>query len=138
MARPATIKPRILKSIRQRKNPVLLTRDFNNLGSKRQVLRVLRDLEDENVIACIGRGVYARLAASRFTDQPILEEPLTMLGRRYLDRIGAQVRLTPEERAYMDRRSTQVPTGAVIGTDRRIAKRLTYKNNRGVQFEKVS
>ena len=45
-----------------------------------------------------------------------------------LIRLGAKPRSTKADLAYMSGRSTQVPTGRLIGIDKRINRKISYKD----------
>ncbi len=140
MSRRTTITAAVADRIRTAESPLFLTSDFADLGSRRQVLRGLERAIENEQIARLSKGMYGRLAESRLNPGKIvLEEGLRSLALRYARRIGAEVRLTKEERDNHEGRSTQIPVGRVIGIDRRISRTLKFNNHGwGVWFETVS
>ncbi|NTB05900.1 hypothetical protein [Agrobacterium tumefaciens] len=55
-----TIKDRVKASIRASQNQVFLRKDFEHLGTYRQVSRALSDLQGERTLVRAGYGVYMR------------------------------------------------------------------------------
>ena len=59
------------------------------------------------------------------------------LAKELLRKLGVQVVPSSAERDYNSGKSTQVPTGRVIGVKGRVVRRIGY-NGRYVSFEKVA
>ena len=57
--------------------------------------------------------------------------------KELLKKLGVEVVPSSAERAYIAGKSTQVPTGRVIGVRGRIVRRIGYNGNY-ITFEKVS
>ena len=136
MIRRTSTKDRVLRSIRARKSPVVLTKEVIGLGKERSVSRALHRLVAEKQIARIGQGVYARVRTSSLTGRLILERPLVDLAKEFAVQAGATVKLTQAEQDYLNG-STQVPMGNVVAVDRPIRKILRYQG-REVRFEYAS
>ncbi len=111
--------------------------DFADVAGYRQLSRVLKELQEEQKLARIGQGVYARTIVSPFSGHVITDGALQDLARELAERTGAEVLPTREEIAYAERRSTQVPVGRVVGISKRSSKVLQWKRAY-VQFEKVT
>lgn len=127
------IKRRILKS----KDKTFILSDFLDLSSRDQVLRALRKLIQINFVLRVGQGVYTRAKISTITNKPIPEQNLRTIAITALKKSGIKVLPSRFELEYNNGISTQVPTGLVIGVDRRISRKIGF-NGRFIQYEKVS
>jgi hypothetical protein len=112
---------------RKRGDVVFLTREFRDLGDAGQVLRALRALVRDRHLVRLGYGVYGRAVISRISGEPILYSPNGVLGaaRQALTKLGVDWESTDAQRAYNERRSTQVPGNPVIRVKSRFSRRLT-------------
>lgn len=122
-----TIESRILKRIARRKSNVLMRKDFIDLGGYDQVGRALLQLIRKGIIVKIGYGLYAKTKISSLTGEPMLIEPLPILAKKAMKRLGIKVSPTTAELDYQAGKSTQVPTGRLIGVKSRINRKIGYK-----------
>ena len=132
MLRRKTLRQRIEARIsRRRGDSVFLTREFTNLGGEDQVLRALRGLVRDGRLVRLGYGVYGRAIASRLSGRPMLYSPDGFIGaaRQALDKLGVEWEPTESERAYNERRSTQVPVNPVVRVKGRFRRHLRYGNS---------
>ena len=130
----------LLKKIRERifraSEATFVLSDFADLSDRDQILRALRALIKEDRLIRIGYGVYVRAKKSRLTGHIIPEEDLRTIAITALQKNGVRVLPTFYEREYAARRSTQVPTGLLIGVDRRVNRKISY-NGRTIKYELV-
>jgi hypothetical protein len=127
MRQAKTLREKIEKRIaRRRREDVFLPREFADLGGEDQVLRVLRILVREKRLVRLGYGVYGRAVVSRLSGEPILYSANGFLGaaRQALSKLGVAWEPTEAERAYNERRSTQVPVNPVVRIKGRFSRRL--------------
>jgi hypothetical protein len=131
MRRAKTLREKIEKRIaRRRQEDVFLPREFADLGGEDQVLRVLRILVREKRLVRLGYGVYGRAIVSRLLGEAILYSANGFLGaaRQALNKLGVAWEPTEAERAYNERRSTQVPVNPVVRIKGRFSRRLRDGN----------
>ena len=109
---------------------MFLTREFKQLGGEDQVLRALRALVEDGHLVRLGYGVYGRAKRSRLSGEPILNSADGFSGaaRQALDKLGVEWEPTNAERAYNERRSTQVPINPVVRVKGRFSRRLRYRD----------
>jgi hypothetical protein len=131
MRQAKTLREKIEKRItRRRSEDVFLPREFADLGGEDQVLRALRDLVRDKRLVRLGYGVYGRAVVSRLSGEPILYSANGFLGaaRQALNKLGVAWEPTEAERAYNERRSTQVPVNPVVRIKSRFSRRLRDGN----------
>lgn len=134
MALGQTLEQKITKRLRRGEGDVFMRKDFQDLGSYSQVGRVLRHLVTQGKLVKIGYGLYARGITSPLSGQPIPKKPLPELAVKALERLQIEVEPSSFARAYNEGRSTQVPTGRVIGVKKTISRKIGY-NGKYVTFE---
>lgn len=121
-----TLRSRVAARIAERNQAVFMREDFEDLGGYDQVGRALRQLAKEGKLLKIGYGLYAKTKKSMLDDTMVPVAWLGDLAREALGRLGIQ---TFPSRAVIDynaRRSTQVPTGRVIGIKGRLRRKIGY------------
>ena len=118
------------------KGDVFLREDFEGLGDYRQVGRVLKQFVDAQKLMKIGQGVYTRTEPSILNGEPVPTKDIKEIVTEALKRLGVRTGPTAIDRAYNERRTTQVPTGRLIGVDRRVRRKLGY-GGVTVSFERV-
>ena len=131
-----TVEGKITYRVKRSKTPVFVRDDFKDIGSYDQVGRALRRLVKKGILIRLGYGTYARSKKSGVSGAVVPEKPLPELAKELLKKLGIQVVPSSAERAYNSGKSTQVPTGLVIGVKGRIARRIGY-NGKYISFEKV-
>ena len=132
-----TLEGKITYRVKRSKAPVFVRDDFKNIGGYDQVGRILSRLIKKELLVSLGYGTYARTKKSSVTGAIVPEKPLPELARDLLDKLGVKVAPSSAEKAYNSGKSTQVPTGRVIGVNGRIVRKISY-NGRYISFEKVS
>ena len=109
--------------------------DFDDLGGYDQVGRALLSLTKKGKLVKIGYGLYAKAKVSSLTGNTVPVEPLPILARKALDRLGVAALPSQAEIDYGQGRSTQVPTGRLIGVNKRISRKIGY-NNIAINYER--
>jgi hypothetical protein len=127
------VKYRIAKS----KDKVFLLSDFDDLSDRDQIGRILRSFVKEQELIKIGQGLYAKARYSDLFNKVMPIDTLADLTKEALIKLGVKTYPTSFERAYNEYKSTQVPTGRVVGVKNRITRKIRYEG-REVVFEYVS
>jgi len=128
MRQQRTLRQRIeARIVRRQGEDVFLPREFRDLGGEDQVLRVLRGLVREKRLVRLGYGVYGRAIVSRLSGEALLYTMDGLLGaaRQALTKLGVAWEPTEAQRAYNERRSTQVPANPVVRVKGRFSRRLS-------------
>jgi hypothetical protein len=131
MRRRKTLRARIEERIaRKIRDTVFLPREFADLSGEDQVLRALRGLVRDKRLVRLGYGVYGRAVISRLSGEPLLSTPTGLRGaaREVLTKLGVSWEPTDAERAYNERRSTQIPINPAIKVKGRFSRRLREGN----------
>lgn len=117
-------------------SPVLLRKDFSDLGSYDWVGRNLNKLIQKDKLVRIGYGLYAKAKRSALTGEIVPIVPLPTLGKEALKRLGFETFPTEAEVKYEEGSSTQVPTGRSIGVKDRISRKIGF-GDAYISFEYV-
>lgn len=130
MRRRGTLRERVETRIAERRDDVVLPREFSDLGGEDQVLRALRTLVRDGKLVRLGYGVYGRAEVSRLSGRPMLAARGGFIdaARQALDKLGVRWEPTEFQRAYNEGRSTQVPVNPVVKVKGRFARRLKYRD----------
>ena len=99
------------------------------MGGYDQIGRVLRQLAEKGEVIKIGYGLYAKAERSPLTGAVIPLHSLPTLAKEALNRLHVQTVPSQLERDYNSGKSTQVPTGRLIGVTSRINRRIGYNGN---------
>lgn len=135
--KPRTLLEKVEARLARMKGDVFLRADFSDLGSYGQVGAVLGKLVRAGKLMKIGQGLYTRAQPSIFDEgKTIPVKGITALMSEALGRLGIGTGPTSFDRAHMEGRSTQVPSGQLIGVDRRVRRKLGY-NGAIMRFERV-
>jgi hypothetical protein len=106
-----------------------------DLGGYDQVGRALRQLVREGRLVKVGQGLYARARPSMTSGEPVPVGGLSTL-KEALRRVGAEALPSRLEQAYNAGRTTQAPTGRVVGVNRRVRGKIGY-GGFTLSFERV-
>jgi hypothetical protein len=134
--KPPTLSEKIESRIDRKKADVFLRADFEDLGGYDQVGLVLRKFVRAGKLMKIGKGVYTRSRPSMFDGSPVPVKGITLLMTEALNKLGVETGPTKLERAAEEGRTTQVPSGRLIGVRRRVRRKLGY-NGTYMRFERV-
>lgn len=121
-----------LKTIR---GSVILRKDFSDLGSYRQISRVIQHLITEKKLVKIGTGIYAKAIVSKYTDIPLVKNGVDSTLREALTRLGVAYEPGSAEKDYNEGKSTQVPVRNIVKLKSRCRRRIGYRNSELI-FEK--
>ena len=129
MARKNSLQAQIEARVAERGDAVYLTREFTDLGAKRQVLRALANTVAAGRLVRLGYGVYGRAERSPLSGRPMLAAQQGFVGaaRQALTKLGVAWEPGEWEQAYNDGRSTQVPANASVRVKGRFVRRLSYR-----------
>lgn len=133
--KPDTLEARIQKRIARKQSDVFLRADFEGLGGYDQVGRVLRDLVRKGQLLKLGYGIYARAVKSPLSGKAMPPKGLATLTEA-IERLGVKTVPTRLEKDYNAGRTTQVPTGRVVGIQGRLRRKLGY-NGITLSFERA-
>jgi len=122
-----TLEGQVSNRISRKRTNVLLREDFTDLGGYDQVGRVLQSLIQKGKLIKIGYGLYAKTRVSSLTGNTVPAEPLPSLAKKALTRLGVDTIPTRAEIDYQQGRSTQVPTGRLIGVQKRVSRKISFK-----------
>jgi len=122
-----TLEGQVSNRISRRRTNVLLREDFTDLGGYDQVGRVLQSLIRKGKLIKIGYGLYAKTKVSSLTGNTVPAEPLPSLAKKALNRLGVDTIPTRAEIDYQQGRSTQVPTGRLIGVQKRVSRKISFE-----------
>lgn len=130
MRRRGTLQQRVEARIAEKRDDVVLPREFRDLGGEDQVLRALRSLVRGGKLVRLGYGVYGRAEVSRLSGRPMLAARGGFIdaARQALDKLGVSWEPTEFQRAYNEGRSTQIPVNPALRIKGRFSRRLKYQD----------
>jgi hypothetical protein len=123
--KPETLGIRLLKRIDRKRGDVFLRADFDDLGGYDQVGRALRQLVREGRLVKVGQGLYVRARPSLTSGEPVPVGGIDAL-KEALCRVGVDTLPSRLEQAHNAGCTTQVPTGRVVGVNRRVRRKIGY------------
>ena len=124
-----------LKAIR---GNVVLRKDFNGLGSYRQISRALNELIAEKKLVKIGAGIYAKAYLSKYSDTPLVKNGTDATLREALKRLGVTYEPGGAEKDYNEGKSTQVPVRNIVKLKSRCRRRIGYRNSELIFEKKIN
>jgi hypothetical protein len=130
-----TLETQLSKRIDRKRGDVFLRADFEDLGGYDQVGRALRQLVRLGRVIKLGYGIYSRAVKSPFDDRLIPPKGLSTL-REALKRVGIETLPSRSAQDYNAGRTTQVPTGRVVGVRQRVRRKIGYSGIT-LSFERV-
>ena len=137
MRNSKTLEERIARRITYSKREVFIRNDFEDLGDYDQVGRSLRQLVKKGKIVKIGYGLYAKATISPLSNRTVPRRGLRDLATEALKKLKVEVVPSNYDRAYNEGRTTQIPTGRVVGVKGRTARKIGY-DGKYITFEYVS
>lgn len=137
MYRKKSLILRIYKKIVRSKDLSFVLSDFYGLSTdKDQILRALRKLVSDNILIHIGKGIYAKAKFSNISNSYIPEGGIISAGRQALRKLGVKIYPSSAQQLYNTGKSTQIPTGRVIGIKDRVSRKISF-NGINLIYEKV-
>jgi hypothetical protein len=124
--KPETLETKLLKRIDRKRGDVFLRADFSDLGGYDQVGRALRDLVRQGRLVRVGQGLSARAVSAPSDGRPIPIKGFRAMATEALERLGVETAPTRLEQAYNAGRTTQVPSGRVVGVRKRVRRKIGY------------
>ncbi len=134
--KPPTLSEKIESRIAKRKGDVFLRADFQDLAGYDQVGAVLRQLVQAGKLLKIGQGVYARAEPSIINGESVPVKNIMAIVSEALGRLGVKTGPTKIDEAQREGRTSQVPSGRLIGVNRRVRRKLGY-GGATVSFQRV-
>lgn len=137
MYRKKSLILRIYKKIVRSKDLSFVLSDFYGLSTdKDQILRALRKLVSDNILIHIGKGIYAKAKFSNISNSYIPEGGIISAGKQALQKLGIKIYPSSAQQLYNTGKSTQIPTGRVIGIKDRVSRKISF-NGINLIYEKV-
>ena len=133
--RPDSLEQRLEQRIARKRGDVFLRADFDDMGGYDQVGRALRGLVRKGELLRVGQGLYTRARPSMLDGKPVPPKGLATL-KEALRRLGIRTVPTRLEEAYNAGKTTQVPTGRVVGVQGRVRRQIGY-NGVSLKFERA-
>lgn len=130
----STLKSKVKYRVSRSKEIVFTPQDFFDLSDRDQIGRALRELIRDGVIIRFGYGLYAKADKSPYSGKVVPKKALPSLAEDALKKLGVVVVQSSAQRDYNSGRTTQVPTGRVIGVKGRIRRKMGF-NGQTVKFE---
>lgn len=124
-----SIEFKALQRLKQIRGNVVLRKDFLDLGSYRQISRILKNLIAEKKLVKIGAGLYAKAYLSKYSDRPLIKNGSGSALREALQRLGVRYEPGSAEKDYNERKSTQIPVKNIVQLKDRCRRRIGYNNN---------
>jgi hypothetical protein len=131
----ASIEYKALNRLKSIRGSVVLRKDFNDLGSYRQISRAINKLIDEKKLVKIGAGIYAKAYLSKYSPTPLIKNGTDVALRAALKRLGVAFEPGSAEKEYNEGKTTQVPVRNIVRLKSRCRRRIGYKNSE-LFFEK--
>jgi hypothetical protein len=124
-----TLESKVRYRVARSNASVFTPKDFADLSGGPQVIRALNQLLAQERLIKLGYGLYAKSKKSSFTGATVPIKGLPELAREALTKLGAEVKPSKAEQDYNSGRTTQVPSGRVIGVQGRISRKIGYGGN---------
>ncbi len=131
-----TIEDAIARKIGDNARGVFQCEDFKDIASDSQIERSLNQLEKKGKIIRMGKDLYAKAVISPLSKRIVPRKALRELATEFLEYLNIEVVPSSYDRAYNEGRTTQVPTGRVIGVKTPISLEFGY-DGKFVTFEYV-
>lgn len=122
-----SLKNKIETEIFRSRQNVFMCQDFSIYGRYTKVGRVLSILVKKGILVRVGYGLYAKTRISSISGKQMLTTSLYDLGKEVMGRLGIKVVPSKMEEEYNSGRSTQIPTGRVIGIEGRVRRKVGYR-----------
>jgi hypothetical protein len=132
-----TLEDRIAYRIARSQGEVFMRKDFSDIADYDQVGRSLRQLVKKGKIVKIGYGLYAKAGVSPLSNRIVPRRGLRDLATEALNKLKVEVVPSSYDRAYNEGKTSQIPTGRVIGVKGRVVRKIGY-DGKYVTFEHIS
>lgn len=135
---PESTEYKALNRLKTIRGSVVLRKDFENLGSYRQVSRAINKLIDKKKLVKIGAGIYAKAYLSKYSTTPLIKNGTDPTLRKALKRLGIAFEPGSAEKEYNEGKTTQVPVRNIVRLKSRCRRRIGYKNNELIFEKKIN
>ncbi len=125
-----SIEYKALLRLKKIRGTVVLRKDFNDLGSYRQISRALKKIIAEKKLVKISAGIYAKTYSSKYTNTPLIKNGADPTLRSALKRLNIEYEPGSAEKAYNEGKTTQVPIRNIVRLKNRCRRRIGYKNSK--------
>ena len=132
-----TLEEKIRLRMNKSNQTAFINSDFFDLSDQDQVGRVLRKMVQNEDLIKLGRGVFAKTKYSAFLRKKTLAGAFPDTARQALAKLKIKVFPSTAEREYSIGTSPQVPTGLMVGINKRVSRRISY-NGRSIKYEQVA
>jgi len=129
---------KVLKRLKTVRGSIVLRQNFNDLGSYRQISRVLKQLRAERKLVKISAGVYAKTYVSKYVDLPLIKNGTDSTFREALKRLNVAFEPGSAEQDYNTGKTTQIPVGNVVRLKSRCRRRIAYENSKLIFEKKIN
>ena len=130
-----SIEYKALNRLKAVRGSAVLRKDFDGLGSYRQISRAINKLIEEKKLVKIGAGIYAKAYLSKYSDTPLIKNGADSTLRAALKRLSIAFEPGSAEKEYNEGKTTQVPVRNIVRLKSRCRRRIGYKNSELI-FEK--
>ena len=133
-----SIEYKALNRIKKVRGSVVLRKDFDGLGSYRQVSRAINSLIEEKELVKIGTGIYAKAYLSKYSNIPLIKNGTDTTLRKALKRLGVEFEPGSAEKEYNEGKTTQIPVNNVVRLKSRCRRRIGYGNSELIFEKKIN
>ena len=131
-----TTQERIERWLARSGDVVFVRTDFKRFGGYDQVGRALRAVLKKGLLVRAGYGIYVKARPSGITGEPVPVLSLVEIGLQALSKLGVEADLGRSAKAYMARRTTQMPMATVLNVGKsRVSRRIGF-GKQCVRYEK--
>ena len=123
-----SIEYKALQRLKKIRSNVVLRKDFDGLGSYRQISRVLSRFVKNERLVKLGVAVYAKLIHSKITQASYLKEGMIATMRAVLNKFNICWEASKQERDYNAGQSTQIPVNPTTTLKDRFRRKLSYRD----------
>jgi len=133
-----SIEYKVLNRIKKVRGSVVLRKDFDGLGSYRQLSRAINNLIEEKKLVKIGTGIYAKAYLSKYSSIPLIKNGTDITLRKALKRLGVDFEPGSVEKEYNEGKTTQIPVNNVVRLKSRCRRRIGYGNSELIFEKKIN
>ena len=128
---------KIYKKIQKSKDLAFVQKDFCIYTKDQgQVNRALRKLVADKILIRIGKGAYAKAKFSTTSNKYVPAGGIINAGKQVLKKFGIDTFPSSFDIAYNNGKSTQIPTGRVIGVNCRVRRKISF-NGISLKYERI-
>ncbi|MDA9271968.1 DUF6088 family protein [bacterium] len=124
-----SVESKVINRLKAIRGSVILRKDFEGIGSYRQISRIFKKLITEKKLVKIGVGIYAKAYVSKHTNIPLVKDGIDATLREALKRLGVAYEPGSAEQDYNAGKITQVPVKNMVKLKSRCRRRIAYGNS---------